>query len=387
MRTATTCFLHRLKPESFLLGLLALLGFLYPVQSVRAYIEFSYAANFQSIRMPLLPRGAEPWEKGDTDFAISASWMNVWSIQSDRFILDGEELQFQAALSYGLSDRFRIGISVPYFIQGGGVLDSSIEDFHSTFGVTQGQRDRFPRNTFNVSYEPLGPYYPYLMRLERLLLGSEIPRLYPRSPYDPPVDLDLTLEDAAALGVEPQWFPEDSLGAENRSGPGGVGFFLDYQFPLSGKLGPLELHSAVVSVQYRFEGAPSVVAGNTGAALSTSVVLRSEKKPHSTYWNLGLSYTAFEDRQFRLLELPAQQWSFRPRVGYTTRDSDFFLEYVYLGRPVKDFGRLSEDGHQIALGFGTKAGPFRLEMALVENLITYSTTPDVGFYLALRRKL
>ena len=353
----------------------------------RAYIEAPYAATFQSIRMPHLPRGDEPWVRGDWQMVLAANWMNVWSIQSDRFILDGEEVSLNAGLAYGLSDRIRIGLVAPYIIQGGGVLDSTIERFHSSIGVTQGQRDRFPRNRLNASYEPLGAFYPILMRLERMVEDKYLPRKYPRSPLDPPLDIEVTPETLYLSGIRPQWVPEDSISSSNRSGPGEVRFYADYQFPFSIGEGFLSAKSAVISLQASLEGSSSLMAGDTGRVGSVSFLLRSEKKPHEFYWLMGLSYSAFEDREFRLLELPAQQWAFRPRLGYQMENTEFVAEYVYFTEPVKDFGRLSADGHQLGLGFSTDAGPYRVEMALIENFLTYSTTPDVGLYIALRRTL
>ena len=41
--------------------------------SAFAYIESPYAATFQSIRLPHLPRGDEPWVQGDWQIVIAAS--------------------------------------------------------------------------------------------------------------------------------------------------------------------------------------------------------------------------------------------------------------------------------------------------------------------------
>lgn len=350
---------------------------------LHAYIEFPYAAGFQTIRMPLLPRGSEPWKKGDMEIQFSAGWMNVWSIQSNRFILDGEEVRLNAGLSWGLSNRLRVGIVAPYVIQGGGILDRTIERFHSATLVTQGHRQEFPRNKFNVSYEPLGPYYPILQQLERVIESSYLPRKYPRSDIDPPVAYLPDPETSAFLGYDLDWFPEDSLDARTRSGPGALRIYADYRLPISSDY----FEAMVFSVQGASEGSSATVAGNTGRSLSFSTLIRSEKKVHSYYWAAGLSYTMFEDRKFRLLELPAQQWAFRPRLGYLMEDAEIFGEYVFYSSPVKNWGKLSAAGHEIALGVSTELGSYSLEIAVIENFITYSTTPDVGFYASLRRQL
>ena len=366
--------------------LVAFLTLLLP-SAARAYIEFPYAATFQTIRMPHLPRGGEPWKENQWELMLSAGWMNVWSIQSDRFIMDGEELTFNAAISYGITDRVRMGVVFPYVVQGGGIMDSSIERFHSVLGVTQGQRDRFPRNRLNVSYEPLGEIYPFLMRLERFLEAKYLPRAYPRNPLDPPIDLQLEPESLYLAGIDPARIPEDTMGGSNRSGPGQVRFYIDYGIPVSYGSGFASVEGAVVSLQAARQSSSSLIGGGTGNSASVSLAFFSPRAPNNAYWVMGVSYSAFERSEFRLLELPAQQWSIRPRIGYDLDGVDLFMEYVFFTSPVKDFGKLSADAHQIGLGLGTDVGAYRLEVAIIENFLTYSTTPDVGMHLALRRTL
>lgn len=59
-------------------------------------------------------------------------------------------------------------------------------------------------------------------------------------------------------------------------------------------------------------------------------------------------------------------------------DWNLFTEYFYFTRPVENLGRLARDGHQIGRGFVCHSGHWRFQAGLVENLINFGVTPDVG---------
>jgi Protein of unknown function (DUF3187) len=120
---------------------------------------FPYAASFQTVRVPLAAIDEDMLQHGGAGARISLAWMNVWSLSNDGYLIDGEETQAELTLRYQLSRNVQIGAALPYVVQGGGFTDAGIEAFHRATGVTQGERDRYPRNTINVSYELYGPYY------------------------------------------------------------------------------------------------------------------------------------------------------------------------------------------------------------------------------------
>jgi hypothetical protein len=59
--------------------------------SIHAYMDYPYGVGFQLINLPLLPIDNENPGKGKVSGRISTRLINVWSIQSNRFIIDGEE--------------------------------------------------------------------------------------------------------------------------------------------------------------------------------------------------------------------------------------------------------------------------------------------------------
>ncbi len=71
-------------------------------------------------------------------------------------LLDGETYGTTLTLRYGLSDRFELGVDVPYFSRNGGFLDGFIDGFHDSFGFPDGDRNKVPRDQLNFTYQRSG---------------------------------------------------------------------------------------------------------------------------------------------------------------------------------------------------------------------------------------
>jgi Protein of unknown function (DUF3187) len=63
-------------------------------------------------------------------------------------ILDGETVRTSLAFSHGFSSGWSLGVEVPYYRVGGGVLDDVIDDWHSTFNLPDGGRNNRPEDQF-----------------------------------------------------------------------------------------------------------------------------------------------------------------------------------------------------------------------------------------------
>lgn len=346
-----------------------------------AYIESPYAATFQTIRQPVFAPSDRSWQPGEIETVLALSWMNVWSIQDERFIIDGEEVQIIGKASWAVTDRWRISVKAPYKFQGGGTADSAIERAHAMTGVTQGQRDRFPRNKFNVSYEPLGSVYPYLLQLDRFIETVNRRRIYPRSPSDPPILNPLDPVSLAALGIRPDAFPEDIfISGRDRSGFGELNAGAEYMFRTSGLL-----RTIILGLQATGSGADRLYPGNAGQILTGSIMAETAEVFAPWRFSVSAGYSVFDRREFRLLSLPGHQWTLKFAVHRQSERWNYFFEYAFFSSPVQHMGRLSEDGHQFAVGAGyrvTDSGT--VEFAFIENFLTYATTPDAGLYAAYR---
>ena len=75
---------------------------------------------------------------------------------NEQLVFDGEAYRTTLAIRYGIGDRFEAGLNIPYVLYGGGFLDSFIIDWHDTFAMPQGGRDRAPKGEVNYSYSKNG---------------------------------------------------------------------------------------------------------------------------------------------------------------------------------------------------------------------------------------
>jgi hypothetical protein len=62
---------------------------------------------------------------------------------------------------YGLGGGWDIGILIPMRVEGGGTLDSVIEDWHGIFGLPGGDREKMPRKRHDVSGDSDGGFFQF----------------------------------------------------------------------------------------------------------------------------------------------------------------------------------------------------------------------------------
>jgi len=66
--------------------------------------------------------------------------------------MDGETYRLNLSLRRGIKPGFEAGIEIPYLWHRGGFLDDFIENWHDTFGMPQGGRDKYPQDQLRYSY-------------------------------------------------------------------------------------------------------------------------------------------------------------------------------------------------------------------------------------------
>ena len=74
---------------------------------------------------------------------------NIFALSGDTYLFDAALTLAQFTVHYGLSDNWSLYGSLPYFRYGGGGLDSTIENFHESFGFDTFGRNYLPRNQVN----------------------------------------------------------------------------------------------------------------------------------------------------------------------------------------------------------------------------------------------
>jgi hypothetical protein len=75
------------------------------------------------------------------------------SARNERIVLDGETYRLNLAGRMGIGNRLEIGFELPWLFQNGGFLDGFIEDYHRTFGLSQGGRDQAPKDRLLFQYQ------------------------------------------------------------------------------------------------------------------------------------------------------------------------------------------------------------------------------------------
>ena len=82
-----------------------------------------------------------------TRFGVSTEVANHYrfSLEGEEFLmLDGETVRTTLAVTHGFASGWSLGLEVPYYHVGGGVLDDVIDGWHSAFGMPDGGRNARP---------------------------------------------------------------------------------------------------------------------------------------------------------------------------------------------------------------------------------------------------
>jgi hypothetical protein len=67
-------------------------------------------------------------------------------------VLDGESARLTLRFGYSPSPGYELGLELPYVSYEGGFLDNFIENWHSAFGLPNGDRDQFPQDQLTYYY-------------------------------------------------------------------------------------------------------------------------------------------------------------------------------------------------------------------------------------------
>jgi hypothetical protein len=71
---------------------------------------------------------------------------------AEQMEVDGETVRLAWHFLYGMAPGWNVGVTLPYYIVGGGFLDSSIEGWHRAFGLPNANREARPHNQINYNY-------------------------------------------------------------------------------------------------------------------------------------------------------------------------------------------------------------------------------------------
>jgi len=297
---------------------------------------------FQSLRLGIVPRTPSTLAHGQHQVRLGGTWSNIWSNDSGSFdpangdygqyLLDYETLDATLAYSYGLSDTFQIEVEYEQRWRFGGAMDSLIEGFHDLFGLDQAGRSAWPRNETHIFVDPQNGNPPVS------LSGSDVSGVFAR-------DLLLTFQHNLTCGTA-RW-PALSWAVTGRYSLGNPGDLEGSKFDVG--------LSAAASRRF----------GKFYVYLTLGYV-----------WYGSDSIYGLELETTQVTVLAAAEWRFKPRMSFT-------LQYLGTQGVAKDLGVFSDTSNEVVLGWKwevRQAGV--LEIGLLENIVVFDNSPDLGFHVA-----
>lgn len=108
--------------------------------------------------------------QGQRSAALQLDVANSFSQHSkgnEAIVIDGETLRANLQLRFGLAESLELGVDIPYLSHDGGSLDSFIDEWHSLWGLPDGDRPDYPRDQLQFAYQRQGSAPVALTRSEQ----------------------------------------------------------------------------------------------------------------------------------------------------------------------------------------------------------------------------
>jgi hypothetical protein len=96
---------------------------------------------------------------GATLYSSTLNWSSTAVIQdstNEVLSVDTESQELRLSFAHAFSNRLTLRMQVPYRTSSGGALDGFVDDWHSLFGLPNGDRPALPQNDFRIAYERAG---------------------------------------------------------------------------------------------------------------------------------------------------------------------------------------------------------------------------------------
>jgi hypothetical protein len=255
---------------------------------------------------------------------------------AEAITLDGETYRTTLALRYGVTNNIELGLDIPYLAATGGMFDSPIQWWHREFNIAQAGRDEAPKNRLLFSYSRNGTERFTINRGDdgvgdiRLSGGVQLYR------EDRPQPLAVALRASLKL---------PSGNSRELQGSGGTDFAL--------WLSALD--------EYERWGLYGAVGG---MAVGRGDILSDMQRDMVAFGCFGIGMTPLE-----WLSLKMQLYGNTP---------------FYKGSSLKE---LSVSSLQWVFGQTVAFTPdTELDIAVAEDLLVLTTSPDFGVHIALRMK-
>ncbi len=288
---------------------------------------------FSSLRMNLSPYFPASFSEHTFELHVQSEWgkdlaaNNYWEI-------DYEVVASDVSFSWGLSDHVRVELEIVSGERTGGGLDALIIGFHDTFGLALGPRTRFPRNdyVFNVHSPDVGP---------PVHVDREDPQPFVESAM-------LSFQHVVTYGND--LLPAVSYAVTLRAKLGGGGDLEEAT--------PVDL-AASLSVSKDLSSGFRLYAGAIGA------------------WYGRDNFFGIRLRTWQWSGLAALEWNCLP--GFS-----LVAQYLITGGAVDGLRDFALPSNEVAGGFKWEIEPGLLfEAGIIENILNFVNSPDLGFHAGL----
>lgn len=254
--------------------------------------------------------------------------------------MDGESWRWVMSARYGFGERLEAGVEIPLIVQGGGIWDGFIVDWHKTFGLPQGGRDTAPKDRIRYSYTKDG-----VQKLNMSRSGTGIG--------------DITLTGGMKLYDLQQAESHDTIAIRTSlKVPTGDSSMLmgsgstDFSLYLCGSM-----------TNFTDWGSLVLYGSAGGMALTKGEVLGSQQNNAVGFGTLGIGWG------------PAEWISFKIQINGNTP--------LYHGSSLKE---ISNGSLMLVSGGALKLpGDYRLDIAVSED-VAVNTAPDVALHFGLSRR-
>jgi hypothetical protein len=101
------------------------------------------------------PTSATLPTKGELQWSLGLDITNTLNLEpaaQEVIFMDFESYHTRLGFLYGIDEDWALKVDVPYIYYGGGFLDSTVDSWHDTFSLPEGNRPDVPNNQFNIIY-------------------------------------------------------------------------------------------------------------------------------------------------------------------------------------------------------------------------------------------
>lgn len=269
-------------------------------------------------------------------YQVSNNAISSDAANGESIIWDGETAQYTIRFRYGVLDRLEIGVDIPFIQHGGGYLDSFIRSYHKMMGFPNDRQELFEKDQIDYQLSENGTTV-YSMKEARSGLGDvRVAAAIPLLQKTDRAQRHLALRSLLKLPTGESRYLLGSGGADLSMGLA----YSDYQ--------TLQRIHTVLSSYFG-----AVYMGN-------AEVLRDKQRHFAGYGGISLAWLASDHVELKL------QWDMHSAFYHSELD------------------QLGSSMQLLAGGTVHLPGEVMLDLGISEQLIT-DATPDVGFYLFVRR--